>query len=94
MPEKRWQPVDSPYNLTEAQAAITAENDKLSGLKAQLEPFGEISYYISRIYLARPNIDEQDGRAESVSQNTDRRHQEEIPAPEPPKKRRISEPSL
>ena len=86
--------VDLVKRHKELKAAISAENDKLSGLKAQLEPFGKISYYLSRICMPRPDIDEQDGRAESASWNTGRGQREEIPAPEPPKKRRRSEPSL
>lgn len=70
----------------ELKAAIAAENDKLFGLKAQLEPFSKISYYISQIYKTRPNLEEQGSRTEIPK--------EQIATPEPPRKRRRSEPSL
>lgn len=70
----------------ELKADIATENDKLSDLKARMEPFGRISYYVSQIYKPRPSLEEQSGRTEAKKS--------EITAPEPPKKRRRSDPSL
>ena len=70
----------------ELKAAIATENDKLADLKARMEPFGRISYYVSQIHKPRPNLDEQDGRTEEK--------RSEITTPEPPKKQRRSDPSL
>ncbi|MDO4991117.1 MAG: MobQ family relaxase, partial [Eubacteriales bacterium] len=70
----------------ELKTPIAAENDKLTDLKSQMELFGRISYYISQIYKPRPNLEEQSDRTEAKKS--------EILAPEPPKKRRRSDPSL
>ena len=68
------------------KAAIAAENDRLTELKARMEPFGRISYYVSQIYKPRSNLDEQSRRTE-IKDN-------EITTSEPPKKRRRNDPSL
>ena len=70
----------------ELKAAIAAENEKLTDLKAQMEPFGKISCYISQIYKPNPIMEEQGGRTETPK--------EQIVPHAPPKKRRRSEPSL
>ena len=70
----------------ELKTAIATENDKLTDLKTRMEPFGRISYYVSQIYKPRPNLEEQSGRTEAKKS--------EITTPEPPKKRRRSDPSL
>ena len=44
------------------KAAITAEQEKLTGLKTRLEPFGKISYYLSQVFRPVPIIEETDGR--------------------------------
>ena len=68
------------------KAAIAAENDKLNDLKALMEPFGRISYYVSQIYKPRPNLEEQSGRTENKKS--------EITPPVPKKGKPRDDPSL
>ena len=44
------------------KASIAAEQEKLTALKARLEPFGKISYYLSQLFKPVPVTKEPDGR--------------------------------
>ena len=72
----------------ERDTSVAAEllRQKLNDLKARMEPFGRISYYVSQIYKPRPNLDEQDTRTEAK--------RTEIAPLEPQKRKRKDIPSL
>ena len=92
---------DVAAEIREAKADLSTEKEKLVTLKAQIEPFNRISYYLSQIFKPNPNLEAQVKQPNDPAIDRERNlatisKQQSIEQPQSAKarKRHRSEPSL
>ena len=93
---------DVAADLREVKANLSTEKEKLVTLKAQIEPFNRISYYLSQIFQPNPNLAEHSKAVDTPTADSEHAAPSSIRQQQnkdrstitPVKKKHRSEPSL